>query len=343
MRKFKHFSINDRLQLEAYLIAGKKPSEIAVFLHKHISSVYREIKRGRYEHLNTDYTTEERYSPDIAEKKYRANLAAKGANLKIGSDFEFAEYIENKIIKEKYSPAAVLGEIKEKGIIFKTTICVNTCYNYIAKGIFLHLTNKDLPVKGKQTKRQYQKVQQKRRTVGESIENRPEEVLKREEFGHWEMDCVEGKKKTKKTLLVLSERKSRNEIVIPIKSKSAECVVFALNKLEKNFRELFPKVFKTITVDNGSEFADVDGMEKSIFGDRRTKVYYCHPYSSWERGTNENINKMVRRHYPKGTNFEKYSNKELLFLNDWINNYPRKIFGYRCSADIFAEEMAAFL
>lgn len=343
MRKFKHFSENDRLQLEAYLKAGKTPAEIAVFLHKHISSIYREFKRGRYEHLNTDYTTEERYSPDIAQSKYRENLAAKGADLKIGADLEFAEYIENKIIKEKYSPAAVLGEIKAKGIVFKTTICVSTCYSYIEKGIFLHLTNKDLPVKGKETSRRYKRVKQKRRSAGESIENRPEEILKREEFGHWEMDCVEGKKKTKKTLLVLSERKTRDEIVIPIKSKSAECVVSALNKVEKNFRELFPKVFKTITVDNGSEFADVYGMEKSIFGGKRTKVYYCHPYNSWERGTNENINKMVRRHYPKGTNFEKYSNKELLSLNDWINNYPRKIFGYRCSADIFAEEMAALL
>lgn len=343
MRNFKHFSINDRFQLEAYLNAGKNPAEIAVFLHKHISSIYREIKRGRYKHLNTDYTSEERYSPDIAEKKYRENLAAKGAELKIGSDLELSQYIENKIIKEKYSPAATLGEIKEKGIAFKTTICVSTCYSYIEKGIFLHLTNKDLPVKGKQTKRQYKKVKQKRRTAGESIENRPEEILTREEFGHWEMNCVEGKKKTKKTLLVLSERKTRNEIIIPIQSKTADCVVSALNKLEKNFRKLFPKLFKTITVDNGSEFSDVSGMEKSIFGGTRTKIYYCHPYSSWERGTNENINKMVRRHYPKGTNFEKYSNKELLSLNEWINNYPRKIFGYRCSADIFAEEMAALL
>lgn len=132
-------------------------------------------------------------------------------------------------------------------------------------------------------------------------------------------------------------------MTVPIKSKSAECVVSALDKLEKNFRKLFPKVFKTITVDNGSEFADALGIEKSVFGGKRTQAYYCHPYSSWERGTNENINKMVRRHFPKGTNFEKHSNKELLSLNDWINNYPRKIFGYRCSADIFAEEMAALL
>lgn len=343
MRKFRHFSMNDRLQMEAYLNAGKTPSEIAAFLGKHISSIYREMKRGRFEHLNMDYTIEERYSPDIAENKYREHLAAKGAELKIGKDFEFAQYIENKVIKEKYSPAAILGEIKEKGIVFKTTICVSTFYSYIEKGIFLNITNKNLPVKGTKTRRAYNKVKPRRRTAGESIEKRPKEILERKEFGHWEMDCVEGKKKSKKTLLVFSERKTRNEIVLPIKAKTAENVVEALDKLEKNFRRLFPKVFKTITVDNGSEFSDIIGMRNSIFGGERTKFYYCHPYSSWERGTNENINKMIRRHYPKGTDFESYSDDELLKLNRWINNYPRKIFGYRCSADLFAEEMAAIL
>lgn len=343
MRKFRHFSMNDRLQMEAYLNAGKTPSEIAAFLGKHISSIYREMKRGRFEHLNMDYTIEERYSPDIAENKYREHLAAKGAELKIGKDFEFAQYIENKVVKEKYSPAAILGEIKEKGIVFKTTICVSTFYSYIEKGIFLNITNKNLPVKGTKTRRAYNKVKPRRRTAGESIEKRPKEILERKEFGHWEMDCVEGKKKSKKTLLVFSERKTRNEIVLPIKAKTAESVVEALDKLEKNFRRLFPKVFKTITVDNGSEFSDIIGMGNSIFGGERTKFYYCHPYSSWERGTNENINKMIRRHYPKGTDFESYSDDELLKLNRWINNYPRKIFGYRCSADLFAEEMAAIL
>lgn len=343
MRNFKHFTRDDRLKLEMLLKVGKNAREIADILHKHISSIYREIKRGRYEHLNTDYTTEERYSPDIAEEKYRENLAAKGADLKIGTDLEFAQYIEYKIIKEKYSPAAVLGEIKEKGICFKTTICVSTCYNYIEKGIFLHLTNKDLPVKGKKKKRRHNRVKQKRRSAGESIENRPAEILTREEFGHWEMDCVEGSKRSRKTLLMLSERKTRDEIVIPIKAKTSENVVAALDALEKNWRNLFPLVFKSITVDNGSEFADVEGMEKSIFGGRRTQFYYCHAYSSWERGTNENINKMARRHYPKGTNFEKYPDEELLKLNEWINNYPRRIFGYHCSAEMFNNEIAALL
>lgn len=342
-RGFHHFTWNDRLQLEAYLKAGIKPPEIAVFLNKCRASVYNEIKRGQEEFLNSDYTKEYRYCAEKAERKYREHLAAKGRDLKIGNDHELAEYIENKIIKDKYSPGAVLGEIKAKELAFKTTISKPTLYRYIDNGVFLKLTNKDLPVKSKKNKQRYRRVKAKRRSAGVSIERRPKTIMDRMEFGHWEMDCVEGAKRTRKTLLVLSERKTRDEIVIPIKAKKAAYVVTALNHLEKGYRKLFPKVFKTITVDNGVEFSDVEGMEKSIFGGQRTSVYYCHPYSSWERGTNENINKMVRRHYPKGTNFEKHSNKELCKLNDWINNYPREIFEYHTSKEMFDKEIAKLL
>lgn len=343
MRTFKHFSYNDRLRLEAFLIAKMRVAEIAKHLHKNEASVYREIKRGRYFHKNTDWTFSERYSADLAEKKYREFLKAKGGELKIGNDYKLVEYIENRIIKDKYSPAAVLGEIKHKKLAFKTSICVTTLYSYIDKGIFLNLTNKNLCVKG-QKKRRYQRVEQKRRTAGESIENRPKEIINRLDFGHWEMDCVEGKKKSKKALLVLSERKTRKEIVIPLKKKNSESVVNALDGIEKNYRKLFKKIFKTITVDNGSEFAAVELLERSIFGNgKRTNVYYCHPYSAFERGTNENSNKLVRRKYPKGTDFSKISNKELNKLNDFINNYPRKLFNYGTSEEKFNKEIALIL
>ena len=116
MRRFKHLSKTDRLRIEAFLRAGKKPKEIALEISVHISTIYREVKRGQYEHLNSDWTQEWRYSPDIAEEKYQRNLRAKGANLKIGNDHALANYIEAKIAKEKYSPAAVLGQIKQEGL-----------------------------------------------------------------------------------------------------------------------------------------------------------------------------------------------------------------------------------
>ncbi len=138
-------------------------------------------------------------------------------------------------------------------------------------------------------------------------------------FGHWEMDCIEGKKGTRRTLLVLSERKTRREIVIAMEAQTAKNVVASLDKLERLYGDRFSKVFKSITVDNGSEFADCAGMERSSLGEgTRTKLYYCHPYSSWERGTNENINRMIRRIYPKGTDFREVTDADIKRAEEWV-------------------------
>lgn len=98
-------------------------------------------------------------------------------------------------------------------------------------------------------------------------------------------------------------------------------------------------IFKSITFDNGTEFAAAEGLERSCVNKRlpRTKVYFCHPYSSWERGTNENTNGMIRRRFPKGTNFAAVTNAQIAQAENWINNYPRKILGYRSSEIVFRE------
>ena len=118
-------------------------------------------------------------------------------------------------------------------------------------------------------------------------------------------------------------------------------VVAALDRLERKLGALFPVVFRSITVDNGSEFADVEGMEQSCLRprDKSPTVYYCHPYSSWERGSNENQNKLVRRHIPKGTDFDDKTQREVEKIEEWINNYPRRIFDYRTSEQLFEEEL----
>ena len=147
MRHYKTLTWDDRLKIAAWQKVGISPQRMAEELGVHFTTRYRELKRGQYEHLNSDYTTEIRYSPDISEKKKQDHLRAKGAGLKIGNDRAYAEYIEYMIRVEKYSPAAVLGEIKTKGIEFKTTVCKQTLYRYIEQGVFLTLTNQDLPVK----------------------------------------------------------------------------------------------------------------------------------------------------------------------------------------------------
>lgn len=341
-RRFKHLSWTDRLKIETMLKDKRHKQEIADEIGVHLKTIYNEIKRGRYIHTNSDLTEEERYSPEMAEAAYREHLAAKGPDLKIGNDHELAQHIEKKIAEDGYSPAAVLGEIKEQGLEFKTSICESTLYSYIDKGVFLTVTNKNLPVKG-QKKRPYNKVKRaKRPPAGTSIENRPKEIDDRAVVGDWEMDCVEGKKKTKETLLVLSERKARKEIMIKMKDQTAGSVVAALDRLERRYGTLFYKIFQTITVDNGSEFADVEGLERSCRRKgKRTTVFYCHPYSSYERGTNENINRMIRRWFPKGTDFGQVPKKAIQAVEDWLNAYPREILGFRSADEVFAEGLAA--
>ena len=114
------------------------------------------------------------------------------------------------------------------------------------------------------------------------------------------MDCVIGKLNNRKTILVLTERKTRYTILEVLKEHTASEVVKALNRIEKRYGSSFYRIFKTITVDNGSEFADYIGMEKSLYRiGNRTKVYYCHPEAPHERGSNEVGNRLIRRFYPK--------------------------------------------
>lgn len=345
MKGWKQLKYSDRIRIEAWLRAKISVQEIADMLHVHRSTIYREIKRGQYEHLNSDYTVEKRYSPEIAQKHCDENLQVRGTQLKIGNDYKYAEYIEKKIIEENYSPEAVLGELRvqNRAKDFSVSICIRTLYNYIDKGVFLNLTNKNLPVK-RNKKRGYKKVRvQKRASVGTSIEERPEYIKDRKEFGHWEMDSVVGKRgKSKNTFLVLTERKTRNEIIFKLPDHSATEVVKAVDCLEITWGSMFSDVFKTITVDNGTEFSYFNELERSCTkpDEKRTKVYYCHPYSSWERGSNENNNKMVRRIVPKGTNFDSMTDDEVLDMQIWINGYPRRIHDYHSAAELFEKEIA---
>lgn len=339
---FKHLSQNDRIKMETMLNSGHKVVEVAEYLHVHRSTIYREIKRGEYTHRNSDYTEETRYSSDLGQKNHDWNAQGKGRNIKIGNDRPLAEYIEEKIIEDKYSPEAALAAAAESGIEFTTSISVRTLYRYIDKGIFLKLTNKDLPVKGKRKKHNKRVKVQKRASAGESIENRPDEVKDREIFGHWEMDTVKGKQGvTKSCMLVLTERKTRDEIIVKLPDQKAASVVEAIDRLERKWGDMFTKVFRSITVDNGVEFSDYEGVERSVLheGEKRTFAFYCHPYSSWERGSNENNNRLIRRHIPKGEDFDEKQDRDIEYIENWINNYPRGIFGFKTSAQLFEEEI----
>lgn len=328
-KKGQHLNYEERQNIELLLKAGHNAEEIGALLGgRSKRTIQREIALGKVTLLNSDYTTRLEYSTDKAQKVHDYRNSAKGPNLKIGNNMRLVKFIEELIIKEKYSPSAALAEARKQG--YKVDFCEKTLYNYIDMGLFPNLTNKDLPVKKIRKKRGYHHVRAAINKRGKSIEERPEEVESRESFGHWEMDTVVGKQKTKAALMVLTERSMNIEIVRKIASKSQECIVAELDKLERKLgAKKFRETFKTITCDNGCENLDFEGIERSVLTNiPRTQVYYAHPYSAWERGANECANKLIRRFIPKGADISKYPKKFIKYIQHWMNNYPRKRLGW---------------
>ena len=341
MKGYKHLTAHDRNKMAKMRKEGATMRQIGAALHVSAATVCRELKRGTYTYLNADYIEVTEYIPERSQKRYEANLEAKGPGLKIGNHRDYAEKLEELIVDYDYSPSAALHEIENHPEIYGelgVRVCRQTLYSYVEKRIFARLTNKDLPFKGSRQKKKTKHIRRmKSAAKGDSIEKRPEEVNTRQEPGHWEMDLVVSCRGGHKCLMALTERVTRQEIMRLIPDKSAASVVRAMNTLERKYGKMFPEVFKTITVDNGTEFSDCEGMETSVFkaGGQRTKMYYCHPYCSSERGSNEKQNQMIRRKFPKGTNFDKVSPKEVRVVEDWLNRYPRKILGWYSSADLF--------
>lgn len=325
-----------RYQIEVLFKQRFTISQIAKAIEHKYNTVYKEVKKGIVKQIDTNLKEYYVYKADYAHMKYLKSVSNRGRNLKIGSDYKLVSYIESMIKERKYSPEALLIQAKKDNLKFNTQICYKTIYNYIDKDLFLNLNVTDLPYKKKIKKKKTESKVSLNNIVCRSIDSRPKEISKRINYGHWEMDTVvSGQNNGKSCLLVLSERMTREEIIIKMKDKKASSTVHALNMLEKKLgSKKFREKFKTITVDNGVEFLNSEGIENSRYSKgKRTTLYYCHPYSSYERGTNENINRMIRRFFPKGTNFDMITKKQIEMVETWINNYPRKILGGVSSID----------
>lgn len=336
MTKKQHYMTRDeRYQLEALRRAKIPVSQIARQLGFTRQTIYNELKRGQYTHT-CEFYDEVRYSADKAQQIHDYNQTAKGRPLKIGNHHDFAAYLEEIIIskedpRKRCSPAAALELARRKG--FSVDICTTTLYSYIDKGIFLHLTNKNLWIKSKKKKRNYNKVERIAHPKLPSITNRPDKINDREEYGHWEMDLIIGKEGTKPVLLTLVERKSRQVIIEKLPDRRAATIRAVFDKMEHKMPD-FKWRFKSITTDNGPEFLKYEELRQSIRGGIRFDVYYCHSYSAWEKGSIENHNRMIRRWFPKGTDFTRVTKKEIAALQEWMNNYPRKVLNWAAPAEV---------
>ncbi|ADQ41793.1 Integrase catalytic region [Caldicellulosiruptor acetigenus I77R1B] len=334
-RRFKHLSEAERGIIEKLLELGYGIREIAKELGRSASTISREVKRGTTTQMRTDLSTFEKYFAQTDKAVYDKNRANCGRKSKLFEVEEFLEFAEEKILKDKWSPDAVVGYCRQElGFSKDKMVCTKTLYNWIGKGL-LRVRNIDLPIrvrlKPRKTKARVAKIKPR----GKSIEERPDSANNREEFGHWEIDTLIGKRSSDSVLVTLTERKTRFGMIFVIPSKESSYVRDLFIKLQRILGEKFNRVFKSVTSDNGSEFSELG----KVLNELGSEGYYTHPYSAYERGTNERMNGLIRRFLPKGKEISKISKEAINRIRDWYNRLPRRIFKYKSSLEKFLSEI----
>ena len=332
---FRHLDWSDRLRIESLYNTGHTCLYIAKYLGFAPSSIYREVKHGLYEHLGAETTKRPwRYSAQIAQDYADYQATSKGSGIKLGKNYAYAEEVAAQI-KQGVSIDTIVNVKKKKG---QWTVSTTTLYRYVDLGYIPDVTNKLLPEKNHRKKRHPYTVKAAKAPKGLPIDRRPLFIDERKAFGHWEFDSVVGNAKgQRQSILTLTERKTRYVIIFRAAAKTSAATVAALNKIIRQF----PKgTFQTITVDNGSEFQDCYGMEHDKQGNKRLTIYYAHPYSSWERGTNERNNRIIRRYFPKGKSLAKVTQKQCDAVAASINAMPRKILDWHTAQELFEQGIA---
>lgn len=304
-----HLTSEQRYTIGVMLKAEKKKSEIADILGKDPSVVGREISRNKDGRSG-------RYDPELAERKYRKRMREKPKHKYFTPSIKakVREYIEND-----YSPEQITGRF---GRAKKEMVSHETIYQYVwgdkknGGNLHTHLRREG---------RHYRKRGSAKDTRGiiknrVSIEKRPEEVEKRNRFGDLEGDLVIGKNH-KQAIVTLNDRSAGMLKMRKINSKEASEVEKALTEM---ISEWSPFDLRTLTLDNGKEFANHEKLTENTGID----VYFARPYHSWERGSNENLNGLVRQYFPKGTDFTTISEQQIKEVEDKLNNRPRKRYDY---------------
>lgn len=346
-KQYHHLTKEDRVKIETLSSIkdenGKRKYSnqyIAKELGIHKSTIGRELKNRIRSKINVRSGKIKiiPYNSTDAQNNYIFKRGLSKGEYKLRKFPKMAKYIEDKILIDGWSPDVIVGYMKRHNMFNLDGYCeitTPTVYNAIRLGI--------IKVKIKDTRRMKEFVKyehHEKKSLPEnkldySIEKRPEEIDKRLDFGHFELDTVVGKRDGKhECLMTLTERKTRFELVFKLSGKTAEEVVNKFSQIKEFMKKNFDKVFKSLTTDNGSEFSDF----LSIIENTKSKIYFCHPYCSGEKGTNERHNGIIRYFIPKGELIENYSYDDINKIVDWMNNYPRKILDYRTPLEAVIEE-----
>ena len=346
-KQYRHLTKNDRIKIESLINQKDKNGKrlfnntyIANYLGVHKSTISRELKNRKKEkmYIRTGKTKTMPYTAQYAQENADFKRGLSKGEYKLRRNKKLAKFIEDKIKIDKWAPDAIVGYMKAHNYFeldgFES-ITTPTIYNAIRYGIINVKLEDTRRMKYKAEYEYHNKSDLPKSKAEYSINNRPEEIDKRLYFGHFELDTVIGTSKgNHECLMTLTERKTRFEIIFKLKGKTAEEVVNKFNKMKEFMKINYDKIFKSITTDNGTEFSDF----LNIIKDTKTKIYFCHPYCSGEKGTNEKHNSIIRYFIPKGTLIEKYSYKDINKITEWMNNYPRKILNYKTPLEALQEE-----
>lgn len=341
----KHLTYEERVKIEAYKVLNYSNREIGRILNRAPQTINNAVNRGtvrtikqRQIHNDKVYEYDQyTYSADADHQLYLRNRQNSGRRPKWLLCNSFTDWADAMMLNEGWSPDVIIGRaMKEERFTNRLIPCTSTLYNWIDRGI-MKTKNIDLLEKVSRKPRNDSPNHRKnRRVLGPSIEERPEEAASRKRFGHWEIDTLIGARaKDDPVLLTLVERKTRFEIIIKIDEQNQPKVDQAMNQLYEQLGNHAEVLFKTITSDNGSEFAGIYELLKHM-----TDVYFAHPYASHERGTKENQHKFVRRFIPKSKRLKEISVSTISRIEQWMNNYPRKILGYETAKEAFIKELA---
>ena len=313
---YKHITINERCCIASFLDLGWSIRKIAKHLDRNASTISREIKRN---------SVNGKYLAHIANDNYVSNRLLCGAKGKLNNS-KLIEYVENGLNKT-WSPEQIAGRLRlDYQDNSSMKISFKTIYRWIYKKIIVKGNISKLRRKGKSLK---PKETRGKFNIGKSIKDRPKDVRKREIVGHWELDTVVSSRgKSKACLSTFVERKSRYLIAQVMDNRKS--TTFNLHCF-KAFEPISSKLIKTFTVDRGKEFARYNEIEKTLNID----VYFADPYASWQRGTNENTNGLLREFYPKKFDFATITQNDLDIMVNIINNRPRKCLEYKTPAEVF--------
>src|SRR3990167_1568060 len=318
MGKYTHLSISDRRRFYTLLEMGLSITEIGHRLSKHRSTLYRELNRN---------SEPEGYLPKTAQLKTEERAKQKRPS-KLQRNGVLRDYVVRSLQKG-WSPEQISGRMKYHQLSFYA--CHETIYQFVYrsknKALYHCLPYK----KPKRQKRYARRKSPCRYGKIRLITQRPEDITTRKRFGHWEGDTIQFKGTKEKVVTTLVERKSRMVFLIKNDRKYSQGV---MDKIKKKFVTLPQKMFKTITFDQGIEFADYRQLES--YNER--KVYYCETHSPWQKGSNENMNGRLRWYLPKEADIDRITQEELDQLAAKMNRCPRKCLGYKTHQELFIQQ-----